>query len=104
MINSLIGGVVSASGDNTIIAAPGAGKKIAIHSLHVVNEGASAVTVIIRADAATTEVFRAHLAVGAAFTWTGTDGDVWYLTENKLLEINLSDAVDVGYTFRYRIR
>lgn len=105
MINRLISGVASSSGDNEVIAAPGAGNRIVVHEFHIVNEDASnPVTVLVRPDDETTELFRAYLTAGSDYDWVGSEGDRWALPANTSLEINLSAAVAVGYMFRYRVR
>ena len=103
----LVSGQISSSGDNELIAAPGAGKRLVIHEFHIVNEDSSAVTVLVRQADKTSEAFRAHLAAaGDAFSWEdkGNFDDEWHLDLNTALEANLDGAIAVGYTIRYNIQ
>lgn len=94
---------VTASGDNTIIAAPGGGVSLYICKGSVHNRNNSDITVALRDGTAGTIRWRALLAKnggGSVFDF----GDVgWKLTANTLLAFNLSATgnVDINITNYY---
>jgi len=92
------------SGDNTVLAAPGAGKALEIKRFMVQNESATDTTVLVKAG--TTTYYRALLQEAAcltdAFGWNSADCDVWRLPANTALIVNLSGANSHGVTVHYR--
>jgi protein-tyrosine-phosphatase len=93
-------GTINTSGANTIIAAPGSDKRLAIAELSFQLEGATATTVIVLSDAVAQR--RWYLsAAGAGVTWVYDQGREIRLLENDALIFNLSGANSVGYTVRY---
>lgn len=92
----------AASGDNSIIAAPGAGYRLKLHSFQVQLEAATATTVIIKS--ASTTVGRVYLhsqGQGRIKEWPV--GRERRLGTNEALLINLSGANAVGYEIEYEI-
>lgn len=90
------------SGDNTIIAAPGANKQLRIISFQLQNESAVATTAIVK--------------FGATAKWRGlfqtqgflispliTSGLEWRLPANTALVVNLSGANSFGYSIQYYV-
>ena len=100
-------GTAASSGDNTLVAAPGAGKRIVVYDFVIANEDSTPtpVTAILRADGETTSGWRVRLGADGAFLARRLYGKEvrWMLPENKALELNLSGAVPCGYTIRYSI-
>ena len=93
-------GTVNTSGANTIIAAPGVDKRLAIAELSLQLEGATATTVIVLSDAVAQRRWFLS-AAGAGVTWVYDQGREIRLLENDALVFNLSGANAVGYTVRY---
>lgn len=94
---------ISAAGDNVVIAAPGAGKYLAIDHINLVPN--AAVTVQLK-DGTT--------AYGGAYNFTANQGfvlenaihnehGVITLSDNSAFTINLGSAVQVSGFIRYRI-
>lgn len=102
----LVSGSTSTSGDNELIAAPGAGKKIVVYDFVLVHEDATAVTALLRDADATTVAWRTRLSADGEFLSRKLyeEDKRWVLPENKALELNLSATSEVGYTIRYEIR
>ena len=95
-------GTAASSGDNTLIAAPGAGVRLVIKELMVQNESATDTTAIIKFAA--TAKWRALLSGSnkGAIAFDFADGDEWRLGANEALVLNLSAANSHGYSVRYR--
>lgn len=93
----------TASGDTTVIAAPGAGVNLFINKVSVHNRGAATIVVAFTDGAAGTVRWRAELAVegGGSLIDFGPRG--WKLTANTALVVNLATAgdVDVNVTEHY---
>jgi hypothetical protein len=93
-------GTVSASGNTTLIAAPGAGYQLVLQKLLVQNATSTATTVILKAGATSQITIR-----------TPADGDglldtfdpTWLVAEDTALVINLSGANTHVWTVRYRV-
>ena len=98
----VVTGTKAASGDNSLIAAPGAGLCIVVEGFALQNESATATTLILKEDvgAEAVSLFRyyAHTQ-GAGVTWNYPKK----LTANKALNLNLSGANSCGYTVWYHI-
>lgn len=94
---------VSASGDNTIIAAPGAGKYLAIDFLSFIPSGN--VTIQLK-DGATAYGGPLPVVSGQPLTWENAmhnEHGVLTMSDNSAFVINLNSAVQIGGIIRYRI-
>lgn len=91
-------GTVSTSGDNTIIAAPGAGNRLVIDTWDIAS--AAAVTVLLKFGAT---AFMVHPFDGGTdyLRWSGPVR--WVLPENTAFVGNLSDAQSVTYYGLYHV-
>lgn len=95
---SAVGGITSTSGNNTIVAAPGAGFRLILWAWHLGNGAATANTCTIRDLAAR---FSAPLGaaigsnMGQVFPWG------YRLNENAALTLALAAATSVSYNFIY---
>lgn len=90
-------GTVSTSGDNTIIAAPGAGQQIYVRSLQIQNESSTATTVIVKFGA--TAKWRVLLQnQGDGLVLFFPPGTEWQVGDNVALVLNLSGANSIGYS------
>lgn len=89
----------SSSGDNTVIAAPGAGRRIVYRKIKVVNTTTMAVTVIVKYGSTSkkTAVLAAQVGSGEIFY----EEDGVGLPANTALVLNLSAAVAVSYDLEY---
>ena len=96
-----VSGTTATSGDQTLIAAPGAGKRIVVKELVVQNASADATTVLLKNGS--TESWRAVLEQYAAISLSFATGEEWRLTANSALVLNLSAANTHGYSVRYEI-
>lgn len=82
-------GTVSTSGDNTIIAAPGAGQQIYVRSLQIQNESSTATTAIIKfGTTAKWRVLMQNQGDGLAFSFP--IGGEWSVGDNTALVVNIS--------------
>jgi hypothetical protein len=92
----------ASSGDNTLVAAPGAGLQIVITTLILQNESASATTLIVKAGAtAVLRVLCQNQGDGIALTYPPGQGLA--LGSNAALVLNLSGANSSGYSITYFI-
>ncbi len=90
----------STSGDNTIIAAPGASTRIVIYSLQIQLEGATATTILKKSGSTTIgRLYCAAAGDGAIFVYPA--GRELRLGTNEAFVLNLSGANAIGYTVRY---
>ncbi len=94
------------AGDNSIVSAPGAGKRIGVHRLKYQNEVATSNTVIVKFS--TTAVDRTHMPNnGDGYVFQAVDWreyrDFIFGGDNQALLLNLSAATTVGYTVDYVI-
>lgn len=97
---SFYSGTAATSGDNTIIAAPGAGVQIVISQIMVQNESDVATTAIVKDGA--TGIWRSlHQYKGSGLTLTMQQGREWRLTANTALVLNLSGANSHGVSVAY---
>ncbi len=92
----------STSGDNTLVAAPGAGLQIVITSLILQNESATATTLIVKAGSS------AILRVlcqnqGDGLTFIPPAENPLALGANTALVLNLSGANACGYSITYYV-
>lgn len=100
MAISTVVGTAAASGDNTLIAAPAADKRLVVTGFVVQNESAVSTTIILKSGS--TAVRRALLknqgdGLGLAFE----AGREWKLGAGEALVLNLSGANSHGYTVDY---
>ena len=106
LTKNYLSSTVSASGDTTLVAAPGAGSRFSIPWLHLQNESATEVTVRILSGA--TERYRAVLsAKGTAGSFRMAEFPVHMPLEtitNQALIINLSSANSIGYSLAYVVK
>lgn len=94
-------GTAATSGDNTLVAAPGAGNHLVIKELVVQNESSTATTVILKSGS--TAKWRGRLAENDALSLGFSAGEEWRLGSNEALVANLSGANSHGYSVRYYI-
>lgn len=92
------------SGDNTVIAAPGAGKALEFKRIVVQNETATATTVLVKAG--TTIHYRRLLGeretLELEFGTQSDDCDVWRLPADTAFVVNLSATNSHGVSADYR--
>lgn len=93
-------GTKAASGDNTLIAAPGAGNRLVVQLILIQNESAVATTVQLKSGS--TVCYR-HLLQnqGDAFGRAHERSREWRLGANEALVLNLSGANSHGYNVEY---
>lgn len=94
-------GTAASSGDNTLIAAPGAGLRLIVYSLRVQNESATATTCILKNGATAYE--RKLLAQYGVIEDEYHPAAPLWLAANAALVLNLSGANSHGYSVRYRV-
>lgn len=87
------------SGDNTIIAAPGAGYRLVMRSLTVENESSTVTTVLIKSGSTTN--FGKAMGERQGFSLNEEYGHEWRLGANEALVVNLSGANSHRYNVRY---
>ena len=91
-------GTIAASGDTTIIAAPGSGASLNIAYLRIQLEASTATTVLIKSGSTTIDkVLCQNQGDGLVLTFF-TNRET-KLTANQALILNLSGANSVSYTF-----
>ena len=92
---------VSATGDNTIIAAPGANKRLIIDFLQLQNESAVATIIQVKwADVARWQVLlQSQSQIAQTIIKPG-----WSLPTNTAFILNLSGANTIGYSIAYVIQ
>lgn len=94
-----ITGTVSSFGDNTVMAAPGAGRRIVYRKIKVVNTTSTAVTVVVKYGATSKKTAVLDAQVGS--------GEIFYeeagvkMPENTALVLNLSGAIATSYDLEY---
>lgn len=102
-------GQESSSGNNTMVAAPGAGKKITVYALYVAAVyDAAKLTILIQDGASGTTKWRNIIqtpadVVGGANLAVAPPGFLFQLSANTLLNMNLSAAVAVDWSVAYWI-
>jgi hypothetical protein len=94
-------GTISSSGDNTVIAAPGASTYIYVTDLTIQNESVSSTTIIVKDSAAKMRVLGQNQGDGISKVYPV--GGELKLEVNQPLVLNLSDANSVGYSVGYYI-
>lgn len=96
-----INGTKAASGDNELVAAPGAGNRLVVTAFVIQNESTTAVIMRLR-SASTANGWRClgeHQADGLSMVFPAGEG--WELNENEALNLELSDADTCAYSVRY---
>lgn len=91
--------LINTSGNNTLVAAPGAGFRLVVKALTAQNESSSATTVKILGGETLRE--RKVLQQYEAILMYLPAGEEWYLPENKALIVNLSGANNHNYSGLY---
>ena len=95
-------GTKNGSGDNELVAAPGAGKQIVISALVLQNESSTATTMILKAGAtALLRCLGQNQGDGLALTLAA--GRELQLGNNAALNLNLSGANACGYSVLYYV-
>lgn len=100
--HSVISGTKNGSGDNELVAAPGAGERIVVTAFILQNESASATTMILR-DGTTSKWRYLGQSQGSSIDIVLPPGREWKLTTNTALNLNLSGANACGYTVQYYV-
>ena len=95
-----ITGTKAGSGDNELVATPGAGQRIVVSFWNVQNESAVATTLIMKSGATNKFRFLAQNQ-GDMFGADFFPGREWNLAENEALNLNLSGANSCGYNVGY---
>ena len=96
-----LNGILSTSGDNTLVVAPPSGEQIVLDELWLQLLAADATTVLVKHD--TTTERRVYLAAeGDWVSWVFPMGKEIRLGDNEMLILNLSGNNQVSYLVRYR--
>jgi len=90
------------SGDNTLVAAPGAGKRLVVTDILVQNESSTATTVILK-DGSTSRWRSLLQNQGDALVLSFSPERYWKLAANSALVLNLSGANSHGVSLYYFI-
>lgn len=90
-------GTAASSGDNTLVAAPGAGNRTVVQLFVVQNESTTATTALVKSGS-TTRYRKLLQSQGDDFGRAFERGREWRLGENEALILNLSGANSHGYT------
>ena len=99
LYTALAASTTATSGDQTLVAAPGAGFRLVVKELLVQNESATETTAILKSGS--NARWRAKLAANASLALSFADGEEWRLGANEALVLNLSGANSHGYSGRY---
>lgn len=95
-------GTASSSGVNTLIAAPGAGKKIKVISLQLQNESSTATVAIIKFG--TVDKWRIKTPADSALLSAPIPaGGEWLVGTNLALVLDLGAANSHGYSVAYKV-
>lgn len=96
-------GVVTGSGDTTIITSPGAGLSIRLSSILLQLEGTSTLVVLLRQTNSTNLKRFNPINQGDGLLIQYSRGNEFTLTTNTGLVLNLSTASNVNYSIEYSI-
>lgn len=101
---SVVSSTAAVSGDNTLVAAPGASNRLVLVGYTMQNESATATTMILYNGASTdaspiARILGQNQGDGVSTILPG--GRLFRLTANKALVLNLSGANSCGYTMWY---
>ena len=95
-------GTAGTSGDNTLIAAPGAGKQLKIVKLQLQNESSTATVNIVKFG--TVAKWRIKAAADSVqLSAPIPDGEEWAVGANLALVLNLGGANSHGYNVQYYV-
>lgn len=94
-----LSGTKASSGNNEVVAAPGAGYRLVVKELVIQNESSTETTVILKS--ASTSIWRGKLAANASLALSFATGEEWRLGTNEALNLDLSGANSHGYSGRY---
>lgn len=95
-----ISGTKAVSGDNTLIASPGAGRRIVVSSFIIQNESAVDTTLILKSGSS--ECWRVNCpSQGDGLNRMFIPGREWKLATNSALILNLNGANLCGYSIGY---
>ena len=94
-----LSGTKASSGNNEVVAAPGAGNRLVVKNIIVQNESTTETT--IKLKSASAEHWRAELVGGDSLALHFAQGDEWRLGENEALNLDLGGANSHGYSLRY---
>lgn len=97
---SVVTGTKAGSGDNELIAAPGANVCIVVVSFEIQNESSTATTMILK-DGATNKFRNLAQNPSDGLSKTFPVDARWKLTGNAALNLNLSGANSCGYNVAY---
>ena len=94
-------GTVSSSGDNEVIAAPGASTRIVVVKALIQNESETKTLVLVKSGSTTKRrlLLKGEYGFGALLEFD--PGREWGLGANEALKLNLDGANQVGYTIDY---
>lgn len=98
---SIVSGTKAVAGNNTLIAAPGSGKRIVVYTFVVQNESATATTIILKDHVDRWRVLGQNQGDGLSIAFDALQP--WKLNENAALTMNLSGANSCGYSIQYAI-
>ena len=90
------------SGDNTIVAAPGAGFRLRVKYLSIQNETSTSTTLLVKWG----ETIRGRKVLinqSMPYYYYGERGNEWLLPANTALIANLSGANAHNYDIQYRV-
>lgn len=93
-------GTTSTSGDNAIVAAPGAGKRIVLQHVFIQNASSTDTTYILKSGSTDLLTFNAPNQGDGIFA-TFAEEQYIYLGANAALNLNLSGANSTNYAFWY---
>ena len=97
-----ISGTKSASGDNTVVASPGATQQIVVSAFTIQNESDTATTMILQNGSDTTDAWR-NLGQNQGDGLAMTLKVPWRLDPGAALILNLSGANSCGFNVQYWI-
>jgi len=93
-------GQKAASGDNSVVAAPGANKRLVVEFIEVQNATAVSTTTVLK-DGSTAKYTLLNHTQGAAARLEFEPQREWRLTANAALVVNLSGANSHNVNVRY---
>jgi hypothetical protein len=97
-----INGTFAVAGNNTVVAAPGAGQRIVVSAFVIQNESGTATTMILASSGSLNDGWRLlgqNQGDGLAMAFSA--GREWRLGTNEALILNLSGANSCGYSVQY---
>jgi hypothetical protein len=90
----------AASGDNALIAAPGASTRIVVSAFTIQNESATATTMVLKSGSTAKFRWLGHNQ-GDGLVMAFPPGREWRLGTNEALNLNLDGANSCGYSVVY---